>query len=108
MMMNHLPRSVSTPAYLPLVALLSALLVACGSSPQKAIEIPGEVQSSRPASSAPISNAPASVATSASSAGGSTVGEASTFSTQLANYTASGFESVPGWSNDNFVVGAHF
>jgi membrane-bound lytic murein transglycosylase A len=105
MTLNHLPQSVSVPVFLPMVALLSALLVACGSSPQKAIEIPGEVQSSRPASTAPTVNAPASASTSAPLAGGSTVGEANTFSTQLANYTASGFEGVPGWSNDNFVEG---
>jgi membrane-bound lytic murein transglycosylase A len=78
---------------------ISILVVACASSPQKSIEIPGEVKVSQP--SGVQANRPTAVAGTASA--GSVVGEANNFSTQLANYSASGFEAVPGWSNDNFV-----
>ncbi len=82
-------------------AALCVLLVAC-SSQQKTIEIPGEVPAAAktPATSAQTS---AQASAAAASPAGSTAGEAATFSTQSANYSAISFESVPGWSTDNFV-----
>lgn len=83
-----------------LAAVLVALLVACA-GPKQAIQIPGEAP-------APIGSAgnilqqPQPQAVTASSAVSSTAGEAATFSTQLANYTATSFDSVPGWASDNF------
>ncbi len=71
---------------------LVALLAAC-TGPQKAIEIPGETAAVKPSASSSASN----------NQGGSTAGEAANFSTQSANYTAAGFENVPGWNTDNFV-----
>jgi membrane-bound lytic murein transglycosylase A len=100
MMIKQLRWAVS--ASLGTVAVLS-LLAACGSSPQKSIEIPGEVKTSSSPATGAAGGIAATSAASNAPAGGSTVGEASTFSTQLANYTASGFEAVPGWGNDNFA-----
>jgi membrane-bound lytic murein transglycosylase A len=73
---------------------LMALLVAC-SAPPKKIEIPGEI----PAASAAPSATPQAAATDS----GSTAGEAATFATQSANYTAIGFDKLPGWNADNFA-----
>lgn len=62
---------------------------------EKKIEIPGE-------------STPKPVASSASGAAqsdsdGSTAGVSTNFSTQVANYSAIGFDKVPGWNTDNFV-----
>jgi membrane-bound lytic murein transglycosylase A len=98
---------------------LLALLVACA-APQQAIQIPGEAPPS-PAASRPGSSPQQAAVPSSSSLPqsapqpqasgtspppnieGSTAGQAATFSTQLANYTASSFDSVPGWNTDNFA-----
>jgi membrane-bound lytic murein transglycosylase A len=69
------------------------LLLAACSSQQKTIEIPGEAPASKPSA----------ISTGAGGQGGSTAGEATSFSTQSANYASTGFENVPGWSADNFV-----
>jgi membrane-bound lytic murein transglycosylase A len=101
-------------------AALLALLVGCA-APRQAIQIPGEAppqtaasstgsspvssaaQAGAPASSVSQQQSQASAAESAPRVEGSTAGQAANFSTQLANYTASSFENVPGWSTDNFA-----
>ncbi len=118
--------------HLPLAAIpaaLVALLIGCA-GPQQTIQIPGEsapapvVTSAGAGPSQPGAQTQAAAAAqppsaSASPAGqaqsqaalaspppsieGSTAGQATTFSTQLANYTASSFDSVPGWNTDNFA-----
>lgn len=99
---------------------LLALLVACA-APQKTIQIPGEVPQPQSVAASKDSTpllpqnlppptqsqqqtgtVPATVASAPVSTALSTAGEATTFSTQLANYTVSSFENVPGWSTDNF------
>jgi membrane-bound lytic murein transglycosylase A len=106
-------------------AALLALLVGCA-APQQAIQIPGEAPpapvASRPSSSPQQAGVPSSspvtqpqvpsqspsqsssaIAAAPPSIEGSTAGQAVTFSTQLANYTASSYDSVPGWNTDNFA-----
>ena len=104
-------------------AALIAMLMGCA-APRQAIQIPGEAPpaplsngaSSSPShtgaassSAAPQSqSSPVSASQSANTAPparieGSTAGQAATFSTQLANYTASSFDNVPGWNTDNFA-----
>ena len=94
-------------------AVSLVLLVACA-GPRQAIQIPGErpapvvAQSQQqspqqPQQQSPQQQSPQQQATPAASAAGSTAGEAATFSTQLATYTAANFENVPGWGADNFA-----
>ena len=106
-----------------IVAAVSIVLLAACARPRQAIQIPGEGPAPAVAVAATVAvavaqpsqqQAPpaASVASVASSTAGgppaasvasSTAGEAATFSTQLATYTATSFESVPGWGTDNFA-----
>ena len=91
-------------------AVSLVLLVACA-GPRQAIQIPGErpapvvaqSQQQSPQQQTPQQQPPQQQATPAASAAGSTAGEAATFSTQLATYTAANFENVPGWGADNFA-----
>jgi membrane-bound lytic murein transglycosylase A len=77
----------------------AALLMACA-SPDKGIEIPGE----SPAAAKPAATTTAATTSAPqSSSSGSTAGQADSFVTQLANYTVIGFDTLPGWSTDNFV-----
>ena len=97
-------------------AVSLVLLVACA-GPRQAIQIPGErpapvvaqsqqqspQQPQQQSPQQPQQQSPQQQATPAASAAGSTAGEAATFSTQLATYTAANFENVPGWGADNFA-----
>ncbi|RYZ03834.1 MAG: hypothetical protein EOO24_13440 [Comamonadaceae bacterium] len=103
--MNTQPPRRSQPACrgwaLAAAALAAAgLLAGCATAPPPAAVAaapavapaePVASSSPRPASSAPGS--------------GSVAGQARTFSTQLATYTAVGFNAVPGWGRDDFTEG---
>jgi len=98
-------------------AIGAALLAACGAMP------PGAGSGNAPATSAPApapvaaatQPAPASAEPSSSwstssstrppaaPGGASVAGQARTFSTQLATYTAVGYDAVPGWGRDDFA-----
>ncbi len=85
-----------------LAPLVAAVLVACGTGPQQSIDIPGEPSSSQ---SRPASSSSPGIATSSASAptDSNIAGQAANFSTQAASYSVSGYDSVPGWANDNLV-----
>jgi membrane-bound lytic murein transglycosylase A len=80
---HHLSRAAVPAAML-------ILLLGCATT-QSSIEIPGEGPSTQ------VSNQPQSPDS------GNIAGEATNFATQVANYSAIGFDKVPGWSADNFV-----
>jgi membrane-bound lytic murein transglycosylase A len=82
-----------------IVAAVSAALLSACAGPQQIIQVPGEA----PAAASINVQPPEQQNTPAGSAGTSTAGEATSFSTQLANYTATSFDSVPGWGADNFA-----
>ena len=111
-------------AFATTVAAISAVMLAGCAGPRQTIQIPGEIpvtptavisappsqQSNAVSASAVLSSVAGSTAlpsaagsTALPSPAGSTAGAATTFSTQLANYTAATFENVPGWSADNFA-----
>lgn len=96
-------------------AIGAAMLAACGTMPG-----PGTGVGAAPSAPAPVAAAPAPapVASESSSSswstsssarppaapgGASVAGQARTFSTQLATYTAVGFDTVPGWGRDDFA-----
>ena len=83
-----------------LIAAVSAALLSACAGPQQIIQIPGEAPASATASINAQPPPPQSALV--GSAASSTAGEAASFSTQLANYTATSFDSVPGWGTDNF------
>ena len=98
------------------IAAVAVVLLAGCAGVRQAIQIPGETPKLTPAQAPAVSAVPLSPQTNAvavpPTAGstavvpptaGSTAGQAATFSTQLANYTAAAFETVPGWSADNFA-----
>ena len=88
-----------------IVAAVSAALLSACAGPQQIIQIPGEAPAPAPAPAAASINAqpPQQQTALAGPAVSSTAGEAASFSTQLANYTATSFDSVPGWGTDNFA-----
>ena len=86
-----------------IVAAVSAALLSACAGPQQTIRIPGETPAPAPAAASTNAQPSQQQTTPAGSAAGSTAGEAASFSTQLANYTATSFDSVPGWGNDNFA-----
>jgi membrane-bound lytic murein transglycosylase A len=91
---------VTFVALTPLVALV---LVACGTGPQQSIDIPGESNSSQPKPVSSTSSGIVSPSASVSAADSNIAGQAANFSTQAASYSVSGYDSVPGWANDNLV-----
>ncbi|QHJ00993.1 hypothetical protein GT347_25180 [Xylophilus rhododendri] len=121
--MSHSTASLA-PKTAAVLATLAALLAGCQSNPpappqtlQPAPEgVPPPTSSATPVpgTSFVIGNPGAVVAAAAPTAaaapreqaaaslGASVAGQARTFSTQLATYTAVGFGTVPGWSRDDF------
>ena len=88
------------------IAAVAVVLLAGCAGVRQAIQIPGETPKLTPAQAPAVSAVPLSPQTNAVAVpptAGSTAGQAATFSTQLANYTAAAFEAVPGWSADNFA-----
>ena len=85
--------NTSFPLYarLSVSGALVAALWGCA-APRQGIQIPGE----SPAAAAAAVQQPVGAET-------STAGQTATFSTQLATYTEIGFDSLPGWSSDNFA-----
>ena len=86
-----------------IVAAVSAALLSACAGPQQIIQIPGEAPAPAPAAASINAQPPQQQSALAVSAVSSTAGEATSFSTQLANYTATSFDSVPGWGADNFA-----
>lgn len=107
------------PALRKILVAAAASLTGCAWMPfspvgsESAVRAPAStpsVSSATPVAAAPVAStaqvpaAPVTAASRPSSNGagaGSIAGEARTFSTQLATYTAVGFDKVPGWSRDD-------
>ncbi|QNK74256.1 MltA domain-containing protein [Variovorax sp. PAMC28562] len=85
----------------PVAIMVAIALAGCaiGPKPPASMTTPA---STAPAPAAVEAAAPARPATSGPGAG-NVAGQARTFSTQLATYTAVNFESVPGWRRDDFA-----
>ena len=92
---RHPPRT----AWWLTTAAAAALLAGCATAPPPAV--PAAAPAVEPAAPAATSARPPSSGPGA----GSVAGQARTFSTQLATYTAVGFNSVPGWGRDDFTEG---
>lgn len=80
------------------IAAASLVFLTACVGPRQAIQVPGEAPASV-VTPVPLSQPQNPLPSTAVS---STAGQAATFSTQLANYTATSFDSVPGWGSDNF------
>lgn len=101
------------PLRLAFAAAASALLAGCAMMPAPNAASPASPASTAPtAPTAPAVPAPASalapaapepVASRPSSANASVAGQARSFSTQLATYTAVTYEALPGWGRDDFA-----
>ena len=96
--------SVSFPSRraLPLAAIAAAVLAVagCGTLPSSA---PAPAPAPPVAVPAPVPQVQAPApAPSPAVGGGSVAGQARTFSTQLATYTAVSFDTLPGWARDDF------
>ncbi len=89
-MNRYLASSIARPA-----SLIAAVLIAGCANPPAA---PPPATTTTDSTPAPASERPSTSGTGAASV----AGQARTFSTQLATYTAVGFESVPGWNRDDF------
>jgi membrane-bound lytic murein transglycosylase A len=92
-------------------AIVVASLAGCAQMPgSTSIPTSGSMSTSTPPSSSAATSAPAAPQASLAPAaparpapsGASVAGQARTFSTQLATYTAVGFDAVPGWGRDDF------
>lgn len=102
--MNHPLCFVGTPrAVHCAVALAAMALAGCAWRPAPAPVAPTPAPVPQAAAPTP---APPPVATPAPApaprSGGSVAGQARTFSTQLATYTAVSFDTLPGWARDDF------
>ena len=91
---------------MPLAAAAALALAGCGTwpglAPAPAPEAPAAVPASAPAP-APVPQVQTPPpAPSPAVGGGSVAGQARTFSTQLATYTAVSFDTLPGWARDDF------
>jgi membrane-bound lytic murein transglycosylase A len=98
-------------------AVGAALLAACGTmpgpgtgpgpapaAPVAAAPAPAPAPpATQPASPSWSTSSPSSARPAAAPGGASVAGQARTFSTQLATYTAVGFDTVPGWGRDDFA-----
>ncbi len=73
---------------------------ASSASPQPSATRPSSTMSAVPAEAGQSSSSPSTTA--APPASGNVAGRARTFSTRLATYTSVGFDSVPGWRQDDF------
>ncbi|WP_295541813.1 MltA domain-containing protein [uncultured Pseudacidovorax sp.] len=83
---------------------LAALLAGCATPPPAPPPAPVAAAPQAPVVLGPPVAAPAPTpAAAAPRPGGSVAGQARTFSTQLATYTATPFDVVPGWQRDDFV-----
>jgi membrane-bound lytic murein transglycosylase A len=101
-MNKHLPALAPTPApvlhraAVAAATAAAAFLAGCAVPPPTAAPAPAPSTDTAAAAPAP---APAP----RPPASGSVAGQARTFSTQLATYTAVGFDAVPGWTRDDFA-----
>ncbi|MDR6853767.1 MltA domain-containing protein [Variovorax guangxiensis] len=107
----------SAPARWGGAAVGAALLAACGAmpgpgtgpgttpaAPVAAAPAPAPAPAATgPASSSWSTASPSSTRPPAAPGGANVAGQARTFSTQLATYTAVGFDTVPGWGRDDFA-----
>jgi membrane-bound lytic murein transglycosylase A len=84
-------------------SLLVAGLIACSTGSQHSIDIPGEASASQPKSASTSSSGATLPTVTASSGESNVVGQAANFTTQAASYSASGYDSVPGWASDNLA-----
>ena len=82
-----------------IVAAASAGLLSGCAGPKQIIQVPGEA----PATASINVQQPQQQTAPTGSVVTSTAGEATSFSTKLANYTSTSFDSVPGWGTDNFA-----
>ncbi|RDI29477.1 membrane-bound lytic murein transglycosylase A [Pseudacidovorax intermedius] len=93
--------SLAGTAALTLAALLAA---GCATPPPPPPPPPAPVAAPQPPIVlAPPAPPPVAVPAPPPRTGGSVAGQARTFSTQLATYTATPFDVVPGWQRDDFV-----
>ena len=65
-------------------------------------QAPAPVQAAAPAPAPAPTEPPAAAPAPAPTSGGNVAGQARSFSTQHATYTAADFDSIPGWNRDNF------
>ncbi|OUL99134.1 murein transglycosylase A [Variovorax sp. JS1663] len=106
--LTHTPfSSLRVPARWSAAAAVAATLAACATAPAPAPApgrpAPAAAPAAAPAPApAPVAAAPEPAPARPSGANASVAGQARTFSTQLATYTAVGYDAVPGWGRDDF------
>ena len=100
--------AIAFPRCASIAALAALALAGCAWMPQPASE-PAPAAAPAAPVAVPQASAPAPApqpapgpGASPSVSGGSVAGQARTFSTQLATYTAVSFETLPGWARDDF------
>jgi membrane-bound lytic murein transglycosylase A len=98
----HSPKPFMTARWSIAAAAAAAVHAACGTMPAPNTAAPTTAPAPV-AAPAPAPAAPEPAASRPSSANASVAGQARSFSTQLATYTAVGYDAVPGWGRDDFA-----